>query len=190
MGSACMAIGARAADLASIFASRDDARYRALLDSSDDFVRSLLELDDEHSDRRTALCDLFVGAACDEVRPHHYGFAMEAVCFQFGERLGEVGGASFFLTDARDVLVGAGGSSASLPTLSEQWFVPIPPMEDWPLVAVVPAADCQRHANTLMQALPHLPADTDSVSREVLQMFTRWYLVCASRGIDLILISH
>jgi hypothetical protein len=193
MGLEYMALAASVETIGSAFASRDDERYQQVLNSDKSYVRSLLLLDGsgtEAKERKWALRGIFTGSRCNQFSPHHYGYAMEALCFQFGMPLGEVGGSYGALEDARAVVVGAGGQGSLLPQPEGSWFVPIPDMVDWPTVATISSTQCKELADALGPLVEGLPAGVDDASIDFLRSFCQWYRACVAMSRDLIIVSH
>ena len=184
MGLGYMGLAASVDEIGSIFSSRDDERFAALMHSDHPFVRSLLD----SAERRNALRDIFVGADCTSESEHHYGYAMEAACFQFGESLGEVGGSYGAIYDVMELLREADMDVDLLPDPDVEWFVPIPPMTSWPTVATIATKQCGDRAGALATALTRIPKDAER--REFVDTFQRWYSVCAETSRDLIVIAH
>jgi hypothetical protein len=133
--------------------SGDEETLAALLDHPDRYVRFLLE----EPAPRAALSALICGDACDAEAPHHYGYAVEAMCFALGERLGSL--------DTRDEWRGIellGEVGATLMQLmditSERWFVPIRDTPDYPLVSTLTREECAAWRDALDAAIPEVKA--------------------------------
>ena len=77
----------------SLYASRDEALFARMLDPQDHHARHLMGLEgSEHTkrERRSALEQILLGTACDDGRPSHFAYVIEAVCFELGTLVDEL----------------------------------------------------------------------------------------------------
>ncbi len=193
MGLGFMGLAGDLKEITSIFGSRDNGRYDALMNSDHFFVRSLLGLDDpgiDATETQGALREIVDGAKCETYSPHRYGYAMEAVCFQLAENLGEAAAGYGAMDEVIQVIVEAGGDPGLFPEADAEWFVPIPRMEDWPCVVTYSADQCRKKAAALAAVARDLTGEEEDNPTFFIAEFLKWYQDCAKTNRDLIVVAH
>lgn len=178
-------------DLVAVYSSRDDELLARLLATEDRYVASLLE----GRERRDALIDLLVGGCTrGPSAPHHSGYAVEAICFELGESLGDL--------DSRDVdriqqqLAHSGVSLELFPEVTERWPLPIRDTLDLPLIGVLSPAQIAERLDALAAALD-IDIDDDTIDdderllrAEALESAQRLFAAAARAGTDAIVFFH
>lgn len=187
-----------------IWASRDEALLARLDAPRNRYTARLLRVGDTgaaRSERRGAVVDILIGAACDEQRPHDYHYALEAICHELRTPL-EVENDVYPQSLRRlEELFAAEGpvDLERFAPIGERWFLPLPDSEDFPFVGWVrsPAAPALLDELTALRArLPALlEAHPESEVAHVgdgaaLEQLERVYRAATESTLDVVIFQH
>ncbi|HEX3758189.1 MAG TPA: hypothetical protein VHW23_05765 [Kofleriaceae bacterium] len=176
-------------DLVAVYSSRDDALLARLLTTQDRYVAYLLEAPERHD----ALVDLLVGGCMRSCsRPHHSGYAVEAICFELGGRLGSL--TSRDVDRVEQQLDWSGAPFELFPDVGASWPLPIRDTPDLPLVGVLSTAQSAERGAALAAAR-YVDDDTiDDGERflrtEALESAQRMFASAVRAGTEAIVFFH
>lgn len=187
-----------------VWASRDEALLARLDAPQHRYTARLLRVGETgtaRSERRGAVVDILSGAACDAQRPHHYHYALEAICHELRTPLAvenDVEPRSLRRLEALLSTERPLDLQRFVP-VGERWFLPLPGSADFPFVGWVESARAPAFADELTALRARLPALLEACPESeaarcgdgaTLEQLERVYRAAAASGHDVVIFQH
>lgn len=170
------------AELVAIYSSRDEALYARMLAPTNRYAARLLEREES----RDGLLDLLKGGHVHAHAPHHTAYAFEAIAFELGMSVGEIG--SDACERVHSLLSAIGARVELFPDVTEKWPVPIADTPNMPLFGVlVPEQIADRHEMLARLGRPEEPCTDDEIA---LQAAHDIFDAALAAGTDAVVFFH
>lgn len=179
----------------SVYGCRDNALYEKIIHSDNSSIRHYLHLEEgSNTDAVKALWEIFDGKKLKKFGSSTYAYALIGYLYEVGTYLGSNGGSYGREMDVQNALGKFGETTDALPSMDIAWPVGNIRVTDWPMYQGFLAPDVVRHAHTMQDIMTRVTYERMSHLRDsaycFLEDLTKFYVQCAERGQDLILVAH